>query len=70
MSAQPEITLNDTTIDFTAVAISSKNWRQELDKKRRVLRSQFDATQYERSDLSWYHTAFLEHKVFLYDTSV
>lgn len=70
MSTQPEITFNDTTINFTAVAISSKNWRQELDKKRQILRSKFDATQYERPDLAWYHTTFLEYKMFLYDTSV
>ena len=70
MSAQPEITLNDTTINYIAVAISSKNWRQEFDKKRQILRSQFDTTQYERPDLAWYHTTFLEYKMFLYDTSV
>ena len=65
-----EITLEDSIIDFNAVASCRKHWRQELEAKRRELRFKFDATQYKRPDLKWYQTAFVEHFTFLYDMSV
>ena len=38
-------------------------------KQRQVLRSQFDVAQYERKDLTWYHTACLEYFALAFDTS-
>jgi len=69
MSKQ-KITINNLTINLVGSVISGKNWRKKLEKRRSVLRSQFDASQYERPDLTWYHTAFLEYFLFLYDTSI
>jgi len=64
------IRFEDETIDFNEWKASGKDWRERLEKERRRLRSQFDTREYERQDLSWYHTAFLEYFVFAYDTSV
>ncbi len=64
-----EIKFKDQFIDFVECKASGKDWRERLEKERKRLRSQFDTREYERQDLSWYHTAFLEYFVLVYDTS-
>ncbi len=65
-----EIKFEDGVIDFNEWKASGKDWRERLEKERKRLRSQFDTREYERQDLSWFHTAFLEYFLFAYDTSV
>jgi len=65
-----EIKFKDGVIDFNEWKASGKDWRERLEKERKRLRSQFDTREYERQDLSWFHTAFLEYFLFAYDTSV
>jgi len=63
------IRFENEVIDFNEWRVSGKDWRERLEKERKRLRSQFDTREYERQDLSWYHTAFLKYFVFAYDTS-
>lgn len=65
-----KITLNDKSFNFRELANSQRDWLEKLEVKRQKFRSQFDTTQYERSDLKWYQTAFIEYFAFLYDTSI
>lgn len=48
----------------------SKNWRNKLEEMRLQIRKKFDSTEYEREDLKWYQSAFMEGVIFLYDKSV
>ena len=43
--------------------------REKLRAEREAVRAAFDAREYEREDLAWYRTAFLEGFVFPYDVN-
>lgn len=64
-----EIKFEDGVINFNEWEASGKDWRENLEKERRRLRAHFDTTQYERSDLTWYRTAFLQYCINPWDTS-
>lgn len=44
-------------------------WKRDLEEKRKDLRNKFSQNEYERSDLSWYRDAVVEHITFMYDQS-
>ncbi len=65
-----EIKFEDEVIDFREWEASGGDWRQRLEEERKRLRAQFNASEYQRQDLSWYHNAFLEYVILPYSTCV
>ncbi|NQT60663.1 MAG: SUMF1/EgtB/PvdO family nonheme iron enzyme [Bacteroidetes bacterium] len=60
-------------LDERKIAVITKEqyakWKQDLEDKREDLRKKFSQEEYERSDLSWYCDAVVEHITFMYDLS-
>ena len=64
----PEVKLEEGTFDARDWRASGDGWRERLQSERERLRRQLDTRLYEREDLKWYYTAYLQYFLFIYDT--